>query len=177
MKADETRLIIGIDPGLAALGYGVVTARNRTAAFVASGTITTSSRNPYAHRLKKLYEAVQDVLREFQADVVVMERPIYCQNVRTALALGQAGGVAVLAAANSGVDLVEFTPLEVKKAVTGKGNAGKEQVQRMVALILALKTPVGSEHESDALACAICYAHSAGMPLGRRRKDVPASPS
>lgn len=92
-----------------------------------------------------------------------MERPIYCQNIKTALSLGQAGGAAILAAADAGVKLVEFTPLQVKKAVTGKGNAAKEQVRKMVELILGLKEPLGSEHESDALACAICYAHSLGL--------------
>jgi len=166
--AASSRTVLGIDPGLAALGYGVVSVARRTAAFIASGTITTSSRNAYADRLKKLYDRVQEILREFHPAVLVMERPIYCQNVRTALALGQAGGVAVLAAAHCGIQLVEFTPLQVKKAVTGKGNASKEQVQKMVDLILRLDSPVGSEHESDALACAICYAHSMEFPRAPR---------
>lgn len=158
--ADPPQKIMGVDPGLAALGFGVVSAHRRNASYITSGTITTSSRNVYADRLKKLYQELQSVLEEHRPAILVMERPIYCQNIKTALTLGQAGGVAVLAAANAGVKLVEFTPLQVKKSVTGKGNASKEQVWKMVELILGLKEPLGSEHESDALACAICYTHS-----------------
>jgi crossover junction endodeoxyribonuclease RuvC len=161
-------MILGIDPGLGALGYGIVSVRNRNATYVSSGTITTSSRSTYEARLKKLHEDVRAVIVTHRPAVVVMERPIYCQNVKTALSLGQAGGVAILAAAEAGVKLVEFTPLQVKKAVTGKGNAAKEQVKKMVELILRLQEPLATEHESDALACAICHAHSLDLQSTRR---------
>jgi len=168
MNQNGEKTILGIDPGLAALGYGIVATEKRNATYIGSGTITTSSRQSYAVRLKKLFDEMLEVFTRYQPSNVVMERPIYCQNVRTALSLGQAGGAAILAAASVGIELVEFTPLEVKRAVTGKGNASKEQVQKMVELILRLKEPVGSEHESDALACAICYSHSLGSPIPRR---------
>ena len=152
--------ILGIDPGLRAMGYGVVAREGAVLRLVDSGTIETRAKDPFPDRLRRLYTGVTEVIARHQPDVLVMEKPIYCQNMKTALVLGQAGGAAILAAAQAGIELVEFTPLEVKKAVTGKGRAGKEQVQKMVKVLLDLRELPPVDHISDALACAICYAHS-----------------
>ena len=153
-------LVLGIDPGLATMGYGIVRKAKPRVEYVAGGTIATSSRRPYAERLNKLYTGVCTIIEQHRPQVLVMERPIYCQNIKTALTLGQAGGMAVLAAARHDVQLVEYAPSEVKLAVVGKGRATKEQVLRMVSTIIKLPEPLTSEHVADALACAICFAHS-----------------
>lgn len=152
--------ILGVDPGLSAMGYGVIERVNDRLALADAATITTTARLPYPERLKKLHEGIMEVLCRHQPEVLVMEKPIYCQNMKTALILGQAGGMAILAAVTQKVELVEFTPLEVKKAITGNGRAGKEQVQKMVKVLLSLQELPADEHISDALACALCYAHS-----------------
>lgn len=153
-------IVLGIDPGLAALGYGVVRAEKGIAAYVDSGTLTTKPKDPYHVRLLQLYDGICGLIEHTKPDVLVMERPIYAQNVKTAQILGQAGGMALLAGAKHGIMVVEFTPLEVKKSIVGKGNASKEQVQKMVSVLLKHSEPFSSEHASDALACAICHVHS-----------------
>lgn len=152
--------ILGVDPGLSAMGCGLIEKSARGLALLAGETIKTSPQLAFPDRLRRLYEEVARVIQTHRPDVLVMEKPIYCQNMKTALTLGQAGGMAILAAAEAGVELVEFTPLEVKKATTGKGRATKEQVQKMVRVLLGLKAAPADEHISDALACAVCYAHS-----------------
>jgi crossover junction endodeoxyribonuclease RuvC len=153
-------LVLGIDPGLAALGYGLVRSENGLAVYVGSGTFTTNSKDPYHVRLMKLFDGICGVIEREKPDVLVMERPIYAQNVKTAQILGQAGGMALLAGAQKGLTVMEFTPLEIKKSVVGKGRATKEQIQRMVAVLLKLPKPLPSEHACDALACAISYVQS-----------------
>lgn len=152
--------ILGIDPGLSALGYGIVDSVRGKPVYVASGTITTSASSPYGERLDHLYSRISELIVQHRATVLAMERPIYCQNVRTALALGQAGGMAILAAVRNGLDLHEFTPAEVKQAIVGKGRASKDQVQKMVRILLSLGELPESSHAADALACSICYVHS-----------------
>lgn len=152
--------IMGVDPGLSALGFGIVDKDGDRLRVVSTGTIQTKPAWGFPGRLQYLHDRVRSVIDEFKPEALVMEKPIFCQNIKTALTLGQAGGMAVLAAAETGLQFYEFTPLEVKKAVTGNGRAAKDQVSRMVQVLLAHDEPLDSEHVSDALACAICYAHS-----------------
>jgi len=151
--------ILGVDPGLRAMGLGLIEKQGDELTLLVAQTVKTSSKDPFADRLARLHEAITEFVRSHRPDILIMEKPIYCQNMKTALILGQAGGMAILAAAQAGVELVEFTPLEVKKAVTGKGRATKEQVQKMVHVLLGLQGLPADEHVADALACAVCYAH------------------
>lgn len=153
-------IVLGIDPGLSAMGYGLIEMGERSLALVDSGTIRTAPKVQFPDRLSYLYREVSRVIAEYRPEALVMEKPIYCQNMKTALVLGQAGGMAILAAAEAGVELHEFTPLEVKKAITGKGGASKEQVQKMVKVLVGMNETIADEHISDALACAVCFAHS-----------------
>ncbi len=152
--------ILGVDPGLSAMGWGLIEKAAGGLAWIAGETIKTSPRLAFQERLRRLHDEISRVIETQHPDILAMEKPIYCQNIKTALTLGQAGGMAILAAAEAGVEVVEFTPLEVKKATTGKGKATKEQVQKMVRVLLELKALPSDEHVSDALACAVCYAHS-----------------
>lgn len=154
------RRILGIDPGLRALGYGVIDAGGRRPSLVAFGAVLTRSDRPLPERLKILYDGLRAVILEHEPGHMVFERLIYCKNASTALLLGQARGAAILAGANAGLPMTEFNPTEIKSAVTGRGRAGKEQVQKMVALILSLPEPPEPDHAADALAAAIAYAHS-----------------
>jgi len=156
----EKKRVLGIDPGLRAMGYGVVESSQGKAVYVSSGTITTRPKDSYAQRLRWLHDEVGALIQRYKPQVLVMERPIYCQNVKTALTLGQVGGMAILAAIENDVALVEFTPAEVKQAVAGKGRAAKDQVEKMTRVLLSLSEALPSSHASDALACAICYVHS-----------------
>ncbi len=152
--------ILGVDPGLSAMGYGLIEKAGGRLRLLGAQTIKTPAKLPFPERLQRLYNEMAKVIETHRPEVLVMEKPIYCQNMKTALILGQAGGMAVLAAAKAGIELVEFTPLEIKKATTGKGRANKDQVGKMVKVLLGLETLPSDEHVSDALACAVCYAHS-----------------
>ena len=151
--------ILGIDPGLSAMGYGIIEKENQSISLIISDTIRSSSKTPFPERLSQLYLGITQVIEEFQPDVLVMEKPIYCQNMKTALVLGQAGGMAILACAIFNLKFYEFTSLEVKKSISGSGKANKEQVQKMVKVLLNLKECNMNDHQSDALACAICLCY------------------
>jgi crossover junction endodeoxyribonuclease RuvC len=151
--------VLGIDPGLSAMGWGLLEKQGSRLRVLDSGTIKTTPSTPFVQRLRQLRDEIAEVIAQWQPDAVAMEKPIYCQNMKTALLLGQAGGMAMLAAAEAGLEVTEFTPLEVKKAITGSGRAGKDQVLRMVRALLALDKAPSDDHVSDALGCAICYAH------------------
>ena len=148
--------IIGIDPGLATTGYGVVERTDRLRA-VAHGAIRTPAGAPQAERLATLQAAMADLLQSHAPDAVSVERLFFNTNVRTAMAVGQASGVVLATAAGHGVPVFEYTPLEIKQAVVGVGNATKEQVGAMVASLLALAAAPTPPDAADACAMAICH--------------------
>jgi crossover junction endodeoxyribonuclease RuvC len=153
-------IVLGIDPGTAAMGYGVV---DRTAGRLRAidyGCITTTADMTLPERLRVLYEHVAELIETHRPDVVAVERMFSSRNAQTAFAVGQARGVVLLAAAQADVPVREATPNEVKVAVTGYGAADKEQVGRMVAVILQLPEVPHPDDTSDALAVAICIANS-----------------
>jgi crossover junction endodeoxyribonuclease RuvC len=158
-------IILGIDPGTATTGCAVIeaTAGGSRLRALDYGCIRTSADLPMHMRLQQIYNELCLKAHEFRPDVLAIEQLYFNKNVRTALAVGQARGVAILAAANCGLRIAEYTPLQVKQAVTGYGRASKTQVQRMVAALLHLQEIPRPDDAADALAIAICHGHSCGL--------------
>ncbi|HOC89838.1 MAG TPA: crossover junction endodeoxyribonuclease RuvC [bacterium] len=152
-------VVMGIDPGSQITGYGMVSiAAGEAPRYIACGAIRTSSRDDFSARLKQIYDEVADLIAAHQPDQAALEEIFYARNARSSLLLGQARASAVLAALNSGVPVFSYTPAEVKLAVTGRGNAAKEQVRYMVVQLLGVTFTGESLDVSDALAIALCHA-------------------
>jgi crossover junction endodeoxyribonuclease RuvC len=156
-------IVLGIDPGLANTGYGVVTRRGGRLAALDGGVITTRAQLPAERRLAEIHARVAALLDEHRPDALALEDLYFGQNVRTAFAVGQARGVAMLAAGQRGVPCSGYTPQQVKGAVCGSGRAPKDQVARMVKTLLGLTAEPTPDHAADALAVAICHANSAPL--------------
>ncbi len=157
--------VLGIDPGTAACGYGIVhESGNRLRAVDFGWWQTPAGRRPEL-RLKTIFDGVSELIEEFEPAAVVLEESFVGVDARTALSVGQARGAVLVAAASFGIECAEYAPSHVKQAVCGYGRAEKAQVQRMVMAILGLKTAPAPHHASDALAVAIC--HSLAPPLLR----------
>jgi crossover junction endodeoxyribonuclease RuvC len=174
-------IIMGIDPGLASTGYGVVEKEGDRLRSLAYGGINTSPHKPLSARLDKIYSEVKDLIERYSPDLVVLEELFFNTNVRSAMVVGQARGGIILAAAHAGVTVEEYTPLQVKQTLVGHGRADKRQVEYMVRTLLHIEGEIGSSHASDALALAICHAHSERM-RGRleeamQDKAVPKKPA
>jgi crossover junction endodeoxyribonuclease RuvC len=158
-------IVLGIDPGLANTGYGVVARRDGRLVALDGGVVATAPALRAEQRLGELHEALSALLEEHAPDAVALEALYFGQNVRTAFAVGQARGVALLCAGQRGVECFSYTPQQVKGAVCGNGRAPKDQVARMVGALLSLPETPFPDHCSDALAVAICHANHA--PLAR----------
>lgn len=156
-------IILGIDPGLASTGYGVVEKREGLLRPLGFGGIVTSSREPLSSRLDKIYSEVRELIESYHPDLVVLEELFFNTNVRSAMVVGQARGGIILAAAHAGIGVEEYTPLQVKQTLVGHGHADKRQVEYMVRTLLHIEGDIGSTHASDALALAVCHAHSERM--------------
>jgi crossover junction endodeoxyribonuclease RuvC len=150
--------VLGIDPGTAACGYGIVHESGGRLKAVDHGWWKTPSRRRPELRLKTIFDGVQELIEDYGPDAVVLEESFVGVDARTALSVGQARGVVLVAAASLGVECAEYAPSRVKQAVCGYGRAEKAQVQRMVMAILGLRTAPTPHHASDALAVAICHA-------------------
>jgi len=155
--------VLGIDPGLANTGYGLVEEKGGKLSACGFGSISTRSGLPIPERLDTIYRETVSLIRKFSPDIVVLEKLFFNTNRKTAGAVGEARGVILLACEHCGVQSHEYAPLEVKMAVVGNGNAKKEQVKYMVGSILKLSGKPVSLHTTDALAIAICHVHSARM--------------
>ena len=153
--------VFGIDPGSERTGYGCVETDGQRHLLVACGAITAPARAPFAERLHFIHAALQTLLADCRPDCVAIENLFHAANVRSALKLGHARGVAMLAAVEAHVPLAEYTPAEVKRAVVGYGRAEKGQVQQMVKLLLGLDRAPAPHDAADALAVAICHVHHA----------------
>ncbi|MCS6830050.1 MAG: crossover junction endodeoxyribonuclease RuvC [Armatimonadota bacterium] len=154
-------VILGFDPGTATTGYGVLQQDGQKLKVVAFGCITTPANLAAPRRLQRVYEQVCRLLDEHQPDIVVTERLFFNRNETTAFSVGRTIGVILLAVAQRGIDWVEYTPLQVKTAVVGYGGAEKKQIQYMVTRLLALAETPKPDDAADALAVALCHAHSA----------------
>ena len=150
--------VLGIDPGTAACGYGIVQGSEGRLRAVESGCWRTSARERLDVRLKTIFVGVQDLIAEHAPDAVALEESFVGADARIALSVGQARGAVLVAAASAGVDCAEYAPARVKQAVCGYGRADKGQVTRMVRMILSRDADPGTSHAADALAVAICHA-------------------
>jgi crossover junction endodeoxyribonuclease RuvC len=162
--------VLGIDPGLSRCGYGCVTRAGAGFRAVAAGVVTTPAREALPQRLAMLRSDLDQLLTDLRPDVLVIERIFFRSNARTAMSVGQASGVALLTAVEHGCEVAEYTAAEVKLAVTGYGNAPKEQVQGMVVRLLSLSVVPQPPDVADALALAIC--HLGAAPWERDRATL-----
>ena len=154
--------ILGIDPGYAILGYGIIEMRGNRFKVIDYGAVTTEAGMEMPDRLKVLYNSLMELIGRFEPEVASVEELFFNTNAKTAILVGQARGVALLACSNSGLEIAEYTPLQIKQALVGNGRAEKKQVQFMVKTILNLKEAPKPDDTADALDAAICHGHSAG---------------
>jgi crossover junction endodeoxyribonuclease RuvC len=155
-----TMIIMGIDPGTAITGYGVVQLENNRHIVLGYGAIRTTATASTSSRLQTIYSELRRLVAEFHPDCLAVEELFFNKNVSTALAVGQARGVAILAGAHEGLPIAEYTPLQVKMAVTGYGRASKEQVAYMIRMLLGLTETPKPDDVTDALAVCICHGHN-----------------
>jgi crossover junction endodeoxyribonuclease RuvC len=153
-------LVVGIDPGTATTGYGLVRDKPDGIELIAYGVITTPAGMPLAERLLQLYRELTTIIHLHQPESGAVEKLFFQRNVTSALSVGHARGVALLALAEANIPVSEYSPLEVKQAVAGYGGADKHQVQQMVKALLEMGDPPRPDDAADALAVAICHLHS-----------------
>lgn len=153
-------IILGIDPGLAIIGYGIIHYEGNSFKVIDYGAIRTPSTMSTPLRLKKIYDELNEIIVKYNPDAVAIEELFFNKNVKTAMLVAHARGIAVLSAVNSNKETYEYTPLQVKQGVVGYGRATKTQVQHMVKTILRLEKTPKPDDVADALAVAICHAHS-----------------
>ena len=156
-------LVLGIDPGTAITGYGLVREDEEGLALIECGVITTPADQPLSQRLQAIYRGLAAIMGRHRPDQAAVEELFFSRNARTALSVGQARGVVLLAAADAGLPLHEYKPLEVKQAIAGYGGADKRQVQEMVRMLLHLEQVPEPDDAADAVAVAVCHIHSARM--------------
>jgi crossover junction endodeoxyribonuclease RuvC len=155
--------ILGIDCGTERTGYGVIESDGRTHRLIDSGVVRTRPAEALSARLLTIAQGLRQVIQAHAPEAAAVEEVFYAVNVKTALKLAHARGVALLAIAEAGLNCAEYSPLEVKTSVVGYGRAEKQQVQLMVASVLGLRAPLASEDAADALAVAICHATNSAM--------------
>ena len=153
-------IVLGVDPGTAMCGYGLVSRQGSVLRMLDYGCLQTVNDRPLPERLVVIHQGITELIEEHRPEAVGVERLFFNKNVQTAFAVGQARGVILLAAAQHGVPVLEYGPHEVKIAVTGYGRAAKDQVQRMVQAVLGMTVLPRPDDAADALAVAICAAHS-----------------
>lgn len=152
----KTKIILGIDPGLATTGYGVIEVNEQESKALAFGTIDTKKNTEFSDRLLIIYQELNKIIKKFKPQAAICEELFFCTNVKTAIAVGQARGVIILTLKKNNLPIYELTPLQIKQTITGYGKAEKKQMQKMVQLILKLKTMPKSDDAADALAIALC---------------------
>ena len=160
--------VLGIDCGTERTGYGLIESDGRAHHMIAAGAIQTSPRDPLERRLLLIANGLRAVIREYEPEAAAVEEVFYAQNVKTALKLSHARGVALLAIAEAGLPLGEYSPLEIKTSVVGYGRAEKCQVRMMVHSLLSAVTEIESEDACDAIAVAICHANHSASALRMR---------
>jgi len=150
-------VILGIDPGLCNIGYGLINSENNYIKIITSGNFTINSKLSFPERLKSIYDNIQDLLNDYNPDVMAIENVFVNKNAKVSLKLGHARGVIILAVINRGIPITEYTPREIKQSIVGIGRASKTQIQAMILQILNLKNRKLQEDEADGLAVAICH--------------------
>ena len=162
-------IVLGIDPGYAIVGYGVIEYHNNHFRVLDFGAITTEAHTPFNERLERIYNCACMLIDRYHPDAMAIEKLFFNTNQKTAIDVAQAIGVILLSARQHNVGIFEYTPLQVKQSVVGYGRAEKKQVQEMTKLLLNLNAVPKPDDTADALAMAICHAHSSGSALGRLR--------
>lgn len=163
MRGEVFVIVLGIDPGYAITGYGVIESRNGRLRPLAYGALRTSAATMFPDRLKAIHQGLSDLIERHSPQAVAVEELFFARNTTTALGTAQARGVAVLAAAEADLPVFEYTPAQVKLAVTGYGKADKVQIQDMVRIMLGFKERPRPDDAADALAIAICHAHTGNL--------------
>ena len=156
------QVVMGIDPGAANLGFGVVRVEGSRMVALDGGVVETSPETPMERRLERIHHSLSELLEWHEPAAMAIEDVYFGKNVHSAMAVGRASGAAMLAAAQRGVACFTYTPQAIKMAVCGSGGAGKRQVQRMVGTLLGLPEPPTPDHAADALAVAICHGNGSG---------------
>jgi len=156
--ASMTR-ILGIDPGSRHTGYGIIEGEGRKICHLASGAINVAGALPLPKRLHLIYQQLDQLIREWHPNQVAVEAVFFAKNVKSALVLGQARGAAILAGVNAGLEVAEYSALEIKQAVVGYGRADKSQVEQMIKVLLQLRCQLNG-HAADALAVAVCHLNT-----------------
>ena len=159
--------VLGIDPGYAIVGWGVVEYINNRFAPIGYGAVITEKDTPFEQRLVEIYESVFDICKRYQPEALSIEKLYYQHNQTTVIGVAEARGVILLAAAQAGIPIYEYTPMQVKQAVTGYGKAVKKQVQEMTRILLHLPAVPKPDDTADALAMAITFCHTNGNQLNR----------
>ena len=162
--------ILGIDPGYAIVGFGVISYNGSRFKVLEYGAITTDKNTPFPERLNEIYDGMNYLLDKYQPAAISIEKLYFNTNTTTAISVAQARGVCVLAGVKHGVEIAEYTPLQVKMAVTGYGRAEKHQIMEMTKTLLSLKEIPKPDDAADALAIAICHAHTSGSIAARLGK-------
>lgn len=167
--------ILGIDPGIATVGFGVVDSQGSHLSYVSCGIISTPAKTPLSYRLDLIYNDLNQLFETFKPDVISIEELFFNTNTTTGISVAHGRGVILLAAYKAGIPVYEYTPLQVKQAVVGYGRAEKKQVIDMVRRILNMKNPPKPDDAADAVALAICHARSATSLLTQNGRFDPCS--
>jgi len=165
--AEESMIILGIDPGYAIVGWGVIEYNGNKFRTLGYGSIQTPAGMPIVDRLELVYKGMREIIEKYKPDQMAVEELFFNTNSKTAIVVAEARGIIILAAKLAGVEIGEYTPLQVKQAVVGYGRAEKKQVIIMVTGLLGLKEPPKPDDTADALAIAVCHAHSAGSRMAK----------
>ncbi|MCH5188994.1 MAG: crossover junction endodeoxyribonuclease RuvC [Oscillospiraceae bacterium] len=160
-------IILGIDPGYAIVGWGVIEYNANKFSVIDYGAVTTEAKTPFNDRLKQVYDGIDAIMKRYSPQALAIEKLFYNTNAKTVIDVAQARGVINLAAVQNNIPIFEYTPLQVKQSVVGYGRAEKKQVQEMTRVILKLEKIPKPDDTADALAMAICHAHASGSMLGR----------
>ncbi|MBR3964077.1 MAG: crossover junction endodeoxyribonuclease RuvC [Clostridia bacterium] len=159
--------ILGIDPGLATIGWGVIDTTGVKHKALAYGAIITPSGTPTEKRLALIFAELEAIIKKYQPEVMAVEELFFNTNITTGIRVAEARGVILLCAERCGIELAEYTPLQVKQAVVGYGRAEKKQVITMVTMLLGLPKPPSPDDTADALAIAVCHAHTGGSRIAK----------
>lgn len=165
MPLGKDKIILGIDPGIADTGFGIISISGNKLSMLAYGSIKTHKSLELAERLSQLQQQLSSLIDKYRPDTAVIEQLFFCNNAKTALIVGQARGVALLTAYNAKLRILELTPLQVKQGLTGYGGADKKQIQQMVKVILNLQEVPKPDDAADALAMAICGSSMNGYNI------------
>lgn len=175
MSECSGRVILGVDPGTASTGFGVISVTGKHLKVLDYGVVETPAHAPLERRLELIFDEITKILERHRPTAAAVESLYFNANVRTALAVGEARGVAVLACAQAGCEVFEYTPQQVKQAVVGYGRAEKGQVMEMVRVLLGMSTQPRPDHAADALGVAICHANSSALHQQVMRSSRPGA--